>query len=396
MNQESKRDDVKEYEAMLATRKAQEVVIPTGPYDVYMDEQNIPIHRGLGVYDMRQLPLAPWKRLGGQGTFIELEGQAGYFGMYVVEVPAGGVLNSERHMYEEIFLVIEGHGSTEVWREGSSKKQTFEWQPGTHFGVPLNVWHRLVNATTSPALVLVATSAPVMMQLLPSRSFIFDNPFEFLDLYDESDDYFKPRDELEPQVGTQVKKLRTNLIPDIANCDVPLANLRAPGHGHLHLREMAGTTFFFNHIQVYPSGRYSTAHSHEAGRVLVCLKGKGYSHTWPLGLGKRPWETGKGHLVQRQDYIPGGMVTAAPAAGDWFHQHFATAKEGLRVTAIRHPLKSVETPGEEREFPDGTMYLGPGRHEVTYPEEDPQVRKDYKEALEKEGAEFTMPESVYR
>ena len=121
-------------------------------YEAFMDEQNIPIYRGIGVYDVRQLPLAPWERMGGQGTFIQLEGQAGMWGMYVVEVPAGGVLNSERHMYEELFLVFEGRGSTEVWQEGSAKKQTFEWQPGTHFSVPLNAWHRLVNATSSPAL----------------------------------------------------------------------------------------------------------------------------------------------------------------------------------------------------------------------------------------------------
>ena len=44
-------------------------------YDVFMEEQNIPIHRGLGAYDTRQLPLAPWQRMGGQGTFIELDGQ---------------------------------------------------------------------------------------------------------------------------------------------------------------------------------------------------------------------------------------------------------------------------------------------------------------------------------
>ncbi|MBI4284105.1 MAG: hypothetical protein HY663_06520, partial [Chloroflexi bacterium] len=33
-------------------------------YDVFMDEQKIPIHRGIGAYDTRQLPLAPWPRMG--------------------------------------------------------------------------------------------------------------------------------------------------------------------------------------------------------------------------------------------------------------------------------------------------------------------------------------------
>ena len=136
--------------------------LPT-PYDVFMEEQNTPIFYGIGMHDIRELPLAPWKQMGGQGTFIELDGQAGVWGMYAVEVPAGGALNPERHIYEEEFVVFEGRGSTEVWREGSPKKQTFEWQPGTNFAVPLNTWHRLVNATSSPALLLATTTAPRIM-----------------------------------------------------------------------------------------------------------------------------------------------------------------------------------------------------------------------------------------
>ena len=346
------------------------------------------------MYDSRQLPLAPWKRMGGQGSFIELDGQAGYFGIYAVEVPARGALNPERHMYEEIFLVIEGRGSTEVWRQGSTKKQTFEWQAGTHFGVPLNTWHRLVNATSSPALVLVASSAPGVMDLFPSQDFVFNNPFEAMDRYDESTDYFKPKDEIEASESGRAT-IRSSVIPDIAHCFLPLSNERAPGHRRVDPR-LAYEKFFQNFIAEYPSGRYSTAHAHEAGRVLVCLRGKGYSMNWPLKLGKRPWEAGKGDLVNRQDYIPGGMVTAAPASGDWFHQHLSTGKDAMRVLALRHPLKAVEEWGEEIELPDGTVFLGPGRHEVTYPEEDARIQKDYRAALKKEGSKFTMPKSVYQ
>ena len=31
---------------------------------------------------------------------------------YVVEVPGAGALNPERHMYEEVYLVVEGRGTT--------------------------------------------------------------------------------------------------------------------------------------------------------------------------------------------------------------------------------------------------------------------------------------------
>src|SRR5918911_2798319 len=119
------------------------------PYERFMEEEGIPIFRGIGVSDTRELPLGRWERLGGRGTFLYLSGCESVKGMFVVEVPARGALNPERHVYDEFFVVIEGRGTTEVWREGSGRKQVFEWQPGTLFMAPINAWHRLVNATNS-------------------------------------------------------------------------------------------------------------------------------------------------------------------------------------------------------------------------------------------------------
>ena len=51
----------------------------------------------IGVSKVQDLPLKPWKRMGGRGTFIQLFGTEGLWGCYVVEVPGGGALNVERH-----------------------------------------------------------------------------------------------------------------------------------------------------------------------------------------------------------------------------------------------------------------------------------------------------------
>ncbi|MFC1976848.1 cupin domain-containing protein [Chloroflexota bacterium] len=369
--------------------------VPPSAYQVFMEEQKLPIHRGIGVHDVRELPLAPWDLMGGKGTFIELNGQAGQWGMYVVEVPAGGVLNSERHMYEEMFLIIEGRGSTEVWWEGGSKKQTFEWQPGSHFAVPLNTWHRLVNATSSPALALVATTAPLAMALYPSRSFIFECLHEFKERYDESDDYFKPREELEPEPISGRAMLRSNLLPDIVNCYLPLDNRRAPGFRWI-MPQMAGNTVFGGFIAGYPSGRYSTAHYHAPGVVLLCLRGKGYTLNWPVEIGPRPWESGKGDMVKRQDYVAGGMVAAAPDPGGgnlWFHQHFSVGKDSFRVRAISAGFRGRGQAGEE--VAGVGVPIDQGGFQLPYRLEDPMIRKMYKEALEKEGAQLDMPEELY-
>jgi len=148
------------------------------PYDVFMESEGIPCFRDIGISKVQNLPLAPWKRLGGRGTYIQLYGTEGLWGLYVAEIPAAGALNVERHVYEKQVLVVEGRGSTEIWQEGQAKPQVFEWQKGSLFSIPLNAYHRFVNATNAPALILCGTSAPNIMNLIDNLKFVFDCPFQ--------------------------------------------------------------------------------------------------------------------------------------------------------------------------------------------------------------------------
>jgi quercetin dioxygenase-like cupin family protein len=372
-----------------------------GPYERFMEEEGIPIYGGIGVYDTRQLQLGPWQRLGGRGAFLDLDGLEGVKGMFVVEVPAGGALNPERHMYDEFFLVIEGRGSTEVWREGRAQRQVFEWQPGTLFMAPINAWHQLVNATNSPALLVATNNAPPIMNVFQSRDFIFENPYDFRERYGEGDDFFKPRSEIEADEVRGRAAIRSNVFPDIVNCELPLDNQRAPGYRriqpyfHGFLRDASTGGF----IAEYPSGRYSKAHYHRSGAVLVCLKGKGYTFNWPIDLGPRPWEAGHGDQVKIQEYGPGGLVAAAPGGGNWFHQHFSTSQEPFRVInywggPTAHWGGIFDEQGEE--VLSGNIYgIHEGGRTIHYWQEDPHVRLFYQARLREEGVEFTMPESLF-
>ena len=38
------------------------------PYDRFMEAEGVPVYRGIGVRRVQDLPMAPWKRLGGRGT----------------------------------------------------------------------------------------------------------------------------------------------------------------------------------------------------------------------------------------------------------------------------------------------------------------------------------------
>src|SRR5262245_41229462 len=88
---------------------------PKTPYDLFMESEGGPCFRGIGFKSVMDLPMAPWKRMGGNGTYVQLHGTEGKWGCYVVEVPGRGALNAEKHLYEEVYLVAEGRGTTEVW-----------------------------------------------------------------------------------------------------------------------------------------------------------------------------------------------------------------------------------------------------------------------------------------
>src|SRR5882672_5924580 len=41
------------------------------PYDAFMESEGVPVFRGIGIRRVQDLPLAPWKRTGGRGHFIQ-------------------------------------------------------------------------------------------------------------------------------------------------------------------------------------------------------------------------------------------------------------------------------------------------------------------------------------
>jgi quercetin dioxygenase-like cupin family protein len=369
---------------------------PAMPYDRFMEAEGIPCHRGIGCRTVLDLPLAPWKRLGGRGTYIQLFGTEGLWGMYVVEVPSGGALEIERHLYEKVVMVIEGRGSTEVWQEGQTKKATFEWQKGSLFSIPLNAYHRFVNATNAPAILLCGTTAPNIMNLVDNPHFVFNTPYNFTDRYAGNEDYFKPSEDIEPDPVRGLAMKRTNLMPDIITSELPLDNRRSPGYRRIE-PHMAGNRFYL-WIGQHETGRYSKAHKHASAAILICLKGKGYTYTWPEPLGTTPWKDGKADRVMRQDYEYGGMVSAAPMSGDWFHQHFGVSSDPLRLSAWFGANNSTSRkpglPGEgitDR----GAIDLKKGGGAIPYHEEDPHLRKEFEATLAADGAKSRMEQRFY-
>jgi quercetin dioxygenase-like cupin family protein len=368
---------------------------PKSAYDLFMDSEEIPVFRDIGISKVQNLPTKPWKRLGGKGSYIQLYGTEGKWGSYIVEVPGAGALNVEKHLYEKICLVVEGRGTTEVWQEGDKKRHVFEWQKGSLFSIPVNAYHRIVNATSSPALLLCGTTAPNLINLLNSTDAVFNSPYVFRDRFNGADDFFKPKDDIEPDPVRGLAMRRSNLFPDVVNCELPLDNRRSPGYRRIE-PYMTDNSFYL-WIGQHENGRYSKAHAHTSAAVLICIKGKGYTYSWPEHLGANPWKDGKADQVRRLDYEPVGMVTAAPGGLRWYHQHFGVSKEPFRLTAWFGP----NAPGKEPGAPGsphtdyGAIDVTEGGTAIPYWMEDPAIRKEYIETLKKEGVENRMEDKFY-
>ena len=371
---------------------------PPSPYDKYMEEEGVPVYRGIGVRRVQELPLAPWNRLGGRGTFIQLYGTEGIWGCYVIEIPPASALHPEQHLYEEIVFVVEGRGAAEIWQTAGGRRDILEFQPGSLFTIPLNTHHRLINAASSgPVLLLVGTSAPPVFNLFTNREFIFTCPYPFTDRY-EGGAYFRPGPlELEPDPHRGLAMVRTNIIPDAVRFPLPLDNRRSPGFRRLE--PALGGNVFYHWIGQHESGRYSKAHAHESAAVLICVAGKGYTYAWPREVGTRPWESGQAGRVVRQDYEPVGMVSAAPMGGQWFHQHFGVARDPLRLMAWFGPFgrgtgREPGRPGEDVIDKNG-MDLNEGGSAIPYWDEDPYIRAEYEATIRREGIASRMDDAFY-
>ena len=113
-------------------------------YTNWQQAQKIPINRGFFIEDLTKVEVAPWEHKGGLGAFVNLDGTGGTNDGYVCEIAPGKQLKEQKHLYEEMVYVLEGHGATSIWQR-DGKKHSFEWHPGSLFAIPLNAHYQHFN-----------------------------------------------------------------------------------------------------------------------------------------------------------------------------------------------------------------------------------------------------------
>jgi mannose-6-phosphate isomerase-like protein (cupin superfamily) len=340
-------------------------------YRLWQETQKIPRVTGFYVEDIKKVEVAPWGLKGGLGAFVNLEGTGGINDAYVCVIPPGEKLKLQRHLYEEMVYIVEGAGATTVW-QNDGKKQTFEWQAGSFFAIPLNAYYQHHNGSgREPVRYFAVTSAPLYINLFHNLDFIFNNPFAFLDRFDaDDDDYFSRQG--------KVWGPRNTMINFIANVNtIDLISWKPRGAGGLNMHFDLAAQSMAAHISQFPVGSYKKAHRHGPGAHVTILSGQGYTLLWREGSERI-----------RVNWKPGSVVV--PPC-DWFHQHFNSGSVPVRYLALRkggggrfkYPINFNDGEG-----PGTSIKEGGGQ--IEYEDEDPDIHRDFEAAMAKAGARCAM------
>jgi oxalate decarboxylase/phosphoglucose isomerase-like protein (cupin superfamily) len=312
-------------------------------------------------------------------------------GIYIAEIPGGGALEPEKHLYEKEIFVLQGRGVTQVW-QGDGEKLTFEWNAGSVFAIPPNTTHRLFNAGEDPVICMAVTTAPEVINALRDLDFVFNSDYAFADLYGDNGTYLRTSDlrTSEGRVGQTV--WHTNFIPDVHAAALNDLEQKVAG-GQLTNYRM-GDAFPHGHISAWPAGRYHKAHYHGPGAILLGLDGEGYVLAWDSALGPRPYASGHGDEVIRVEWRQNSIYS--PPNG-YFHQHFNSGPTPARHIAVY----GAKLPLGVHELYDGDQWIGmlserDGGTLIDYEDEDPQIRRDFEQTVAAQGIACTMPAFAYR
>ncbi len=159
-------------------------------YQEWLENEGVKVYEDFYFPSLAKLELGPWERKGGSGAVVHIKNRNMPNDCHVVEIKPGGKSEPEHHMYELTIYVISGHGATTIWNE-DKQKQTFEWNTGSLFCIPLNAWYQNFNGSgDEPLRYLAVTNAPPVMRLYRDMDFIFNCDFRFRSRYAGEDDYF--------------------------------------------------------------------------------------------------------------------------------------------------------------------------------------------------------------
>ncbi len=347
--------------------------------DVYLEwvqKEGLPVTEDYGV-DLFAVPTADWPRYGCKGAAVHMKGRCDFSNMFLFEIAPGKSTIPQRHLYDEIFYVLEGQGSTQI-EFADGRKHAFEWGPMSLFAIPLNARHRHFNGSGQERALLVSTTdMPLVMNLFHNEEFIFNDNFDFLERAGKEKYYNGEGDLIMVYPGRYMWE--TNFVPDLTKIELQDRADRGAGGSNI-LFTLADSTMHA-HISEMPMGTYKKAHRHGAGFHVMCVTGHGYSLFWFEG---------------EEDFLridwKNGVVY--PPADRQLHQHFNTSQGPSRYLAtgvggLRYPLTTAKrlTLIGDKSKPKAVnaTSIKEGGDQIEYEDQDPRIHRLWLEEMKKNG-----------
>lgn len=209
------------------------------PYLNWAKAEGVPIVEG-AILDLLAVETAHWARFGMNGAICHVEGRCDFLSAFLFELAPGQSSAPSRHLYEDCFYVLEGHGVSEIELSDGARHE-IPWGPGVVFTTPVNATCRLRAAGASRARLLSLNDMRYLMGLYRNEAFLFHNS--------------------SPMSARQAKALETSLRVDLAGLN---------GGAALQLGDSA---IGADYISLAPGAR-TQAQRQMQGAHLLCTRGE--------------------------------------------------------------------------------------------------------------------------
>jgi mannose-6-phosphate isomerase-like protein (cupin superfamily) len=352
------------------------------PYLDWVKKEGLPVAEDYGI-DLFSVQTRAWPRFGVKGAAVHLKGRGDFCNMFVFDIPPGKSTNPQRHLYEEVYYVLEGSGSTQIEFE-DGQKRSFEWGPKSLFSIPLNAKYRHFNGSgTSRALLASTTNLPMILNVFHNERFVFDTKFDFIDRAGKSEYFAGEGDLITVRPGNHMWE--TNFVPDLASIELKKWGDR--GAGGTNIMFVLADGVMHAHISEMPVGTYKKGHRHGPSFHVMCITGHGFTLLW--------FEGDKDFI--RIDWKHG---TVFPPADLQFHQHFNTSNHPARYLAtavggLRYPTMLTQRHallGKDGQRQGVSLSLKEGGGQIEYEDQDPRIHRIWLEEMKKNNITPRMEE----
>jgi mannose-6-phosphate isomerase-like protein (cupin superfamily) len=352
------------------------ITMPYGvdSYVAWIAKEGVRVHEGISA-NLLRVETEDWPRWGIKGAAMHFKGRGDYCSQFLFDVSAGRSSNPVHHLFEALYFVLEGRGSTQLEFPDGRKKQ-FEWGPRSFFAIPLNATYRHFNASGKDRALLVATTtAPLVMKTFHNDDFVFNTPYQFSERIGK-DEYYTGDGDLH-LIKAGHNTWQTNFVPDLGTIELTAYDER--GAGSQNIKFAMADSIMHAHISEVAPATYKKGHKHGAGAHVMTLTGGGYSLLWYPGdkdFERVEWEYG----------------TVFPPCNQQFHQHFVTSEQPSRYLAtIIGGMSYVFTEQQARTSGYGDAKsasytsLKEGGDQIEYADQDPRIHEIWLEEMRKRG-----------